>query len=312
MFHIFSDESWTADRDRDARGQFVFYGIMIHESQRHALLDEIAQFKMRRGLMIGEEPVEVKWLKVEKEWKQASRSGRANRYEEFLDIFFAALKSRRISFGCMFLEKSEYKRVAADFAVQQSDSKHNFLFMLYFQFLYHCFIKNQVKSQPCEIIIDGRDLGPEGSEYDLDKLRTIINRRAYRASYPQGQLQLPAKWRRIIQDSIQLVDLADSKDESLLRLADVCAGCIRYILEWNLQPPAPSNQLELFPSSTEGKHSITPVSGRESLATYFYRSLRAISRYRTIDLHNVSYSYSFNIFPFQFPDRNIGIEPGEA
>jgi len=80
------------------------------------LLKKIEGFKVKRGLLPPKNtPVEVKWQKVEHEWREAKKSGRPNRYEEFLDIFFDEVKSKRLSFGYMFLDKREYDKVESEF-----------------------------------------------------------------------------------------------------------------------------------------------------------------------------------------------------
>lgn len=171
--------------------------------------------------------------------------------------------------------------------------------MLYFQFLYYCFIKNQVKENPCQIFIDTRNLGAEARKYDLNKLMEILNRRIYREAAPRDQPFLTQELRKKLSESIQLVDLGDSKQKPLIQLADLCAGCVRYILENEMPPPSAEGQLSFFNMKSKyedgGKNK-----GKEELATSFYQKLRSIKGYEKINLLEVSYHYRFNIFPFQF------------
>ena len=241
-------------------------------------------------------PVEVKWQKVEHEWKEANRNNRRNRYEELLDIFFDEVRDKRLSFGYLFLNKREYDDVEKSFLEKQSDNKQNFFFMLYFQFLYHCFIKNQVKQQACEIWIDNHDMGGEGQQYEIGKLKEILNKRIYKEYTPKGQLALSQEMKKQIVDSIQLVSLAESKDEPLVQVSDLCAGCVRYILENRLNPPDDSGQYLLFESNQPKEL----ISGRDRLSSYFYARLRAIKGYNDINLLKISYHHRFNIFPFVF------------
>lgn len=299
MYKIYCDETWTSDSSECRRAYYVFYGVMIDDEHENSLLQQIVDFKKRRGLLIEDKEIELKWTRVEEEWKNSQKTGRRSRYEEYLDIFFDTLRTKILSFGYMFLEKTDYARIEADFAAQQPDNKHNFFFMLYFQFLYHCFIKNQVKQSPCQILIDNRDMGAEGAQYDVDKLRQILNRRAYRDIVPKYQLTLSSELERRISESIQFVNLAESKDEPLIQLSDLCAGCVRYTLETELPAPEAESQIALFPS--EPRLIIKGVtSGRDELVSYFYRRLRAIDGYRDINLLRPSYHHRFNIFPLKF------------
>lgn len=299
MFKIFCDETWTirSDFSNVQTPTIVFYGVMLDEVVEEQLLQKIESFKARRGLLPPKNtPVEVKWQKVEDEWKEAQDTRKRNRYEEFLDIFFDEVKSKRLSFGYMFLDKKEYDKVEKDFLEKQSDNKQNFFFMMYFQFLYHCFIKNQVRQQLCEIWIDNHDMGGEGQQYDIEMLKEILNKRIYKEYSPKGQQWLSKEMRKQLVDSIQLVSLAESKDEPLVQLADLCAGCVRYILENQIAPPTPGGQLALFESDAPKEI----LSGRDNLADYFYRKLREIKGYSNINLQSISYHHRFNIFPFSF------------
>jgi hypothetical protein len=273
--------------------------VMIEENCENQLLQRIEQFKKDRGLIIENVPVEVKWSKVEEEWRQCKANSRTNRNEEFLDIFFDALKTKILTFGYLFLRGTEYERVETEFARQQPDNKHNFFFMLYFQFLYHCFIRTQVKQKPCQILIDNRDLGAIGNGYDIDKLKEILNRRLYRDVSPKYQLPLSRELKQQLSDSIQFVNLVESKQEPFVQLSDLCAGCVRFALENELQPPPTQKQLALFTDSSQDWNK-EPTSGRESLARYFYRRLRIMDRYKDINLLQVSYHHRFSIFPFEF------------
>lgn len=299
MFKIFCDETWTIQDEysKVEKPTIVYYGVMVDEMIEEQLLGNIESFKKRRGLLPPKNtPIEVKWQKVEDEWKEAQKKGKRNRYEDFLDIFFDELKAKRLSFGYMFLDKREYDNVEKEFLKKQKDNKQNFFFMLYFQFLYHCFIKNQVKQQPCEIWIDNHDMGGEGHQYDIDMLKEILNKRIYKEFSPKGQQWLSRVMRKQLVNSIQLVSLAESKDEPLVQLADLCAGCVRYILENLIAPPSLGGQLSLFESNVPKEI----LSGRDNLASYFYRKLREISDYRDINIQNISYHYRFSIFPFSF------------
>jgi len=299
MLKIFCDETWTAQRDfsKVKTPTIVFYGVMLDELAEQSLLQKIEVFKDKRGLLPPENaPIEVKWQKVEHEWKEAKKNQQLNRYEEFLDIFFDEVKSKRLSFGYMFLDKREYDRVQKGFLENQNDNKQNFFFMLYFQFLYHCFIKNQVKQQPCEIWIDNKNMGGEGQQYEIGKLKEILNKKIYNEYTPKGQMVLSQEMKKQLVDSIQLVSLAESKNEHLVQISDLCAGCVRYILENQIEPPEIINQLSFLDS----KQPREILNGRDDLTDYFYRSLMAIKGYDDINLLKISYHHRFNIFPFAF------------
>jgi hypothetical protein len=298
MYRIYCDETWTAKHSKAKGAYHVFYGVMVDEAQEAVLLQAVNEFRQRRGLLTREgTSIEVKWQRVEDEWKQAKHHGHRNRYEELLDLFFASLEARKLSFGYMFLQSSEYRRVESDFQEKQPDNRHNFFFMLYFQFLYHCFIRTQVKQKPCEIYIDNRNMGEEDNQYDVSQLRDILNRRLHRDISPRNQPILSWEFQERLTESIQLVDLAESKQEPLIQLSDLCAGCIRYVLENQLPATPPKDQMLLFGETPSDDH-ITP--GRHELVQYFYSKLRSIDRYKDINLLKVSRHYCFNIFPFEF------------
>ena len=303
MYRIFCDETWSAHAPKVQYPQFVFYGVMVNDQHENGLIEVIDAFRKRRGLLSEDRSIELKWVKVEEEWKQCRRSGRQSRYIEFTDIFIDAVREKVLSFGYMFLDKSEFERVEREFCTERQTTKHTFLFMLYFQFLYHCFIKNQVKYQPCQILIDERDLGSDATGYDINTLKKTLNNRTYREAFPPDQLQLMFDWLDTIQDSVQLVRLADSSQEPLVQLADLCAGCVRYALESRLPPPSPSGQMSLF--ERESRQTIRGVTpGRDELVTYFYESLRSIKGYHDLDLLKPSFHHRFSIFPFRFRARS--------
>lgn len=298
MFKIFCDETWTSQSEyKNVQVPYiVFYGIMLEQSNEEALLQRIDTFKRQRGLFSVEKstPIEIKWQKVEEEWKSSKKANRPNRYEDFLNIFFDEVRSKRVSFGYMFMEKNEYSKREGEFLKIQNDNKQNFFFMLYFEFLYHCFIKNQLKQQPYEVWIDNHDMGGEGQQYEIGKLKEILNKRIYKDHTVKDQMWLSDEMRKRFVDSTQLVGLAESKNEPLVQLSDLCAGCVRYILENQIAPPNTGGQMFLFESNQPKELS----SGKDSLTDYFYRNLIMIKGYSDINLLNVSYHHRFSIFPF--------------
>jgi hypothetical protein len=298
MFKIFCDETWTSKTEfKNVKIPYiVFYGVMLDEANETPLLERIDTFKRERGLFSSDKnaPIEIKWQKVEDEWKSAKKVNRSNRYEDFLDIFFNELSSKRVSFGYMFMEKDEYDEKEKEFLNVQSDNKQNFFFMLYFQFLYHCFVKNQIQQKPYEVWIDNHDMGGEDRQYEIGKLQEILNKRIYNDYTVKNQMWLSDDMRKQLVDATRLVSLAESKDEPLVQLSDLCAGCVRYIIENQIQPPNIVGQLSLF-DTDQPKELLT---GKDSLTDYFYRSLRKIKGYSDLNLLNVSYHYKFSIFPF--------------
>ena len=300
MFKIFCDETWTSHSEyKNVQIPYiVFYGIMLEQSSEEALLQRIDAFKRQRGLFSVEKNslIEIKWQKVEEEWKSSRKANRPNRYEDFLSIFFDEVQSKKISFGYMFMEKSDYNNREREFLKVQSDNRQNFFFMLYFQFLYHCFIKNQIKQQPYEVWIDNHDMGGEGQKYEIGKLREILNKRIYKDYTVKDQMWLSDEMRKRLVDSTQLVSLAESKNEPLVQLSDLCAGCVRYILENQISPPNIGNQMSLF----ELNQPKELLNGKDSLVDYFYRNLRKIKGYGNVNLLNISYHHRFSIFPFSF------------
>jgi hypothetical protein len=196
----------------------------------------------------------------------------------------------------MFLQKQEYDKREKEFLEVQNDNRQNFFFMLYFQFLYHCFVKNQVKHQPCEIWIDNHDMGGEGQQYEIGRLREILNKRIYKEHTVKDQMWLSDEMRKKFVDSIRLVSLAESKAEPLVQLSDLCAGCVRYILENQIAPPNVGGQMSFL--DPVPPHEIR--SGKDSLTNYFYTKLRYTKRYNDLNLQSVSYHHRFSIFPFSF------------
>lgn len=300
MYRIYCDETWTSPSEyvNVKTPYIVFYGVMVDDSVEGDVLERIKAFKESRGLFPpGKElPAEIKMAKVEEEWKDSRKKNIANRHEDFLDIFFENLRTSRLSFGYMFVNKKKYDEVGQSFLERQNDNRHNFFFMMYFQFLYHCFIKPQVKQQNCEIVIDNHDMGADGQQYDIDKLKEILNRKLYRDIVPKNQLPLSDDVKKKLVESVNLVSLVESKESSLIQMSDLSAGCIRYALEKELNPPSPKNQLSLFGDAL----SQEPISGKENLAYHFYRRLREIKGYSDINLLKISYHHRFNIFPFTF------------
>ncbi len=296
MYKIFCDETWN--NNGCLFPCMVFYGVMIDEVFENEIIQEVEEFKKSRGLTQNGVPVEIKWKKVEEEWKNARKGGRESRYKGFLEIFFKYLKSKKISFAYLFLSKPEYDEKELGYLAQHSENNHNFFFMMYFQFLYHTFIKTQVKFKPCEIYIDEHDTGSEDHHYDINNLRTIINRKLYRAVNPKDQYPLDHTLALHLVDTIQLVKLIDSKQSPLIQLSDLCGGCVRYILENGITPPIVQQQLSLFEKNDPDPQPI--MSGKDDLALFFYQRLREIDRYNDIDLAKPSYHHRFCIFPFQF------------
>jgi hypothetical protein len=300
MFKIFCDETWTSQSEyKNVKTPYiVFYGVMLEQLNEEQLLQRIDSFKQQRGLFSLEKnvPIEVKWQKVEEEWKSARKVNRQSRYEDFLNIFFDEVRAKRISFGYMFMKKNEYDNREREFLKVQNDNRQNFFFMIYFEFLYHCFIKNQIKQQPYEVWIDNHDMGGEGQQYEIGKLREILNKRIYKDHTVKNQMWLSDEMRKNLVDSTQLVSLAESKNEPLVQLSDLCAGCVRYILENQITPPNVGGQMSLFDSNQPNR----VLSGKDSLTDYFYQSLRNIKGYGDINLLNVSYHHRFSIFPFTF------------
>jgi hypothetical protein len=297
MYTIFCDESWTGEALSVPFPCYVFYGVLLQDPLEEPIICELNQYKQHRGLWNENGPIEVKWVDAGEEAKSSAKSGLKNRYEGYLDIFFRLMRARQISFGYLFLSADQYRRVEPLFSSSHDGGKHAFFFMLYFQFLYHCFIKTQTGHKPTRVFIDDRDMGAVGARYDTNELREFLNKRLYREAAPQFQLPLGADFRKQLENSLRVVDLASSKAQPLIQLADLCAGCVRHSLENRLAPPAPAGQMPLF---DDGEARALPPTAKSSLATYFYSTLRSIPEYDDIDLAQPSYHHRFSIFPFQF------------
>ena len=102
--------------------------------------------------------------------------------------------------------------------------------------------------------------------------------------------------------------MAESKDEPLVQLADLCVGCVRYILENQIAPPNTGGQMSLF----EANQPKELLNGKDSLINYFYRNLRRIKGYGDINLLNISYQHRFSIFPFSFKKSPCPLPLGEV
>ena len=137
-------------------------------------------------------------------------------------------------------------------------------------------------------------MGGEGQQYEIGKLKEILNKRIYKDHTVKDQMWLSDEMRKRFVDSTQLIGLAESKNEPLVQLSDLCAGCVRYILENQIVPPNMGDQMFLF-GSNQPKELL---NGKDSLTDYFYRNLRRIKGYGDINLLNISYHHRFSIFPF--------------
>lgn len=295
-FRIYCDETWNT-RKRDVLSPYyVFYGVFLNQMIENEIIQDIRDFRFRRGL-----EYEIKWTKVEKEWKTQHKSQKPNRYEDYLScVLLKHLTSKQLSFGCMYLPKAEYDRVEPEFLVAKGGGKLDFFFMLYYQFLIHCFIKNQAANKPVEIFIDNRNLGSSGSEFNLNNFRRRLNAKQVMLQNWRYQPLLEEKWRERLQNAVTFVALTDSKRSELIQLADLTAGCFRYILENKIGPPANRDQGLLFESAPPRPL----VNGRDHLCDYFYSRLREISGYENLNLAtDYSRHYRFNIFPFEFRTR---------
>lgn len=297
MYTLFCDESWSGHVDPVPLPCYVFYGILIRDDLEDQVTSTLNDYKRSRGLWNDAGPIEVKWLNAADEARSAAKSGLKNRLEGYLDCFFDLMRAKQISFGYLFLSTEQYAQVEPLFISEHGGDKLSFFFMLYFQFLYHCFIKSQIGHKPTRIFIDDRDMGAEGVKYDIGSLRSFLNKRLYREVAPRFQLPLGPAFRKQLEDSIEVVDLASSRAQPLIQLSDLCAGCVRFAIENKLGPPPPLGQMALFASSNPESHFTGP---RASLAEYFYSSLRSLQGYADIDLAKPSYHHRFSIFPFRF------------
>ncbi len=294
MYKIYCDETWKDSDSKDVNAPYyLFHGVLIKDEDEDRVLESIAQFRKERGLA----DYEIKWEKAQKEYKEYLKSGRPNRYTEYLrEIFFNFLKQKVISFGVMYLEKEEFDRVQTSFTTERNCHKHEFLFMLYYQFITHCFIRTQIKNSPVEIFIDGRCIETEDGQYDLDVFRRILNRKQALMMQWKTQLELDDEWLDKYRDAVRFVGLQESKTNEFIQLADLVAGCFRYIRENNLPSPKNRDQGTLFDQAPQ----IVINNGRDYLADFFYLNLINIDGYRDLVLCEASYHYRFNIFPFHF------------
>ncbi len=297
-FRIYCDETWNTRKLDVQSPYYVFYGVFVNKLFEDKILEDIRNFRVRRGL-----DYEIKWTKVEKERRTEQRLQKPNRYEEYLScILLKYLSSKELSFGCMYLPKAEYDRVEPEFLVAKGGGKLDFFFMLYYQFLIHCFIKNQASNKPVEILIDERNLGSSGSEFSLNNFRRRLNEKQVMLQNWRYQPLLEDDWRVRLKKAVEFVALTDSKKSELVQLADLTAGCFRYILENKIGPPANREQGSLF----EAAPPRPIVNGKDYLCDYFYTKLREIKGYEDLNLAtDPSRHYRFNIFPFEFKTRKI-------
>jgi hypothetical protein len=300
MYTIYCDETWTSPNIAVSFPCYVFYGLMLKDELEPEMASELDQYKRDRGLCNEEALFEIKWVDAGEEAKSAAKSGLPNRYEGYLDLFFERLRRSHMSFGYLFISVQQFREVEPQFLSAHEGGKHSFFFMLYFQFLYHCFLKSQVRHNPAHIYIDDRDMGASGVAYNTELLRDFLNRRLYRDAAPKFQLPLHERFKTQLQESVKVVSLVGSKAQPLVQLADLCAGCVRYVLENQLAPPPPHGQLPLKGISPTDDPRLT---AKASLATYFYSQLRTVPHYQDIDLSKPSFHHRFSIFPFQFRQR---------
>jgi hypothetical protein len=146
-YSIYCDETWTSPDMRVGFPCFVFYGLLLTKEIETQLSKELREYKESHGLFIDDKYVELKWADADKGYKSSENTGKPNRYEEYIEIFFDYLKREKIGFGYLFLSKSDYQRIEPEFIMSHNCGKHDFFFILDFQFLYHCFIKKPDKAQ---------------------------------------------------------------------------------------------------------------------------------------------------------------------
>ena len=291
-FQIFCDESWKEKTSATPLPYFVFHGVLLKDIHEQEILDAIADFREERGF-----PFEIKWDKAHKEFKEATKSQKRNRFEYYLEsVFFKFIRERKLSFGVMYLEREEFRRVEREFCDERDCTTVEFLFMLYYQFLTHCFVKNQVKNSPVRICIDERSLIENGEEYSLERFRRILNQKHRSLNRWSSQIELDETWMTKVHNAVEAVDIANSKSNEFIQLADLVAGCFRYVMENKIPPPDDSEQPSFFDIPIKREL----VTGQDYLVDFFYRSLRQVPDYQKIDLCADSRQYRFNIFPFRF------------
>ncbi len=297
MYDIFCDETWTPSTGRINEAYRVYYGVTADPAHEAELLSEISAFMRAKDLALADtDSRAINWERVESELVNAALAGRPDRYKEMLDIFFAALSAHRLSFGYMFIKSSDYVRIVMECQAPHPDGKPDLFYLLYFQFLYRCFRQTQSKRVPSHVYIDYRHLDGQGSQPELGRLSLALEQRLAGVPQPFGQMALPPAYRQKLARSIAIADLAASKQSALIQLADLCAGCVRYVLEHQFKVPRPAGQLTLF---DELMTQDLTSPGRRALAEYFYRKLRSLDPYREINLLGASDDPHFNIFPFQ-------------
>jgi hypothetical protein len=297
MYDIFCDETWTPSTGRINEAYRVYYGVAADPAHEADLITEISGFMRAQDLALADgDSRAINWERVESESVNAALAGRPDRYKEMLDIFFAALSARRLSFGYMFIKSSDYVRIMMECQAPAPDGKPDLFYMLYFQFLYRCFMQTQSKSAPSHVYIDYRNLDGRSSRPELGRLSPALEQRLAGEPQPFGQMALPPGYRQKLARSVTIADLATSKQSALIQLADLCAGCVRYVLEHQFKVPRPAGQMTLFDESMT--QDLTSP-GRRALAEYFYRKLRSLDPYREINLLGDSDDPHFNIFPFQ-------------
>lgn len=140
---------------------------------------------------------ELKWSKVTNQ--------KTEEYRRFIDLFFELLGSGKLSFHCMILDSTKIKHK------QFSESYELGFYKFFYQFLLHSFGKRYGHNNDLYVFLDQRQTG-----YKLDDLRTILNN-GMKSSC------------NIDRRPFRLVEFADSKQSTIVQVADIILGAVGYL-----------------------------------------------------------------------------------
>lgn len=186
---VYGDES----RHTDATGYMTMGGVVFPADH---LEDLDTAVRLWRG---GGGRSELKWDHV--------KGKNLRRYKSFMETFFNLHKTRPIDFHCLMVDNA-----TRDDEQFSSGSADEGFFKLYYQLIYHRFVKFYVRSEAdsIRIYLDKRVI-----KYDLNELRNALNAALMR---DLGWTHRPVK----------TVEPLDSHKSSFIQFADLLIGAVGY------------------------------------------------------------------------------------
>lgn len=186
---IFVDESCNSGQHQ----HMVFGGVIIRSDLIPECDGSIAKWRENGGF----DRSEFKWTKI--------ASGNCDRYKTFVSGFLTLANSEDTSFRCTVFDQTQL-----NFKMHFDGSTESGYYMLMYQFLLHCFLRNMKQDDHVNVYLDQRSTG-----YDLDGLLRILN---------LGLTKLK-NW--LFHSSVvRSVEYRNSAHCNFIQLADVFSGAV--------------------------------------------------------------------------------------